>query len=303
MQNVSKSPAFDWDDARLVLLVTRLGSLKKAASALGVHVSTVSRRLDGLEHDLGLHLFDRTSDGVKPTAAVEKLLPFAEAMEQSALGMSHALEGFEAEPEGTVRLTAPPSFVEHFLLGFATELIHRYPKIRLELIGSIQYADLTRREADIAVRVRRPTTGDLLSVALMPDIPSHLFGASSQAFGRREFKDAAFVTYSRELAFVPECQWVLKHAAPEQIVLRANSLTAQVEAVRSGIGVTVLAEPYERLDMLHRIRLKPELAKTLAPIPGGSLFLVTHRALRQVPRIAATWALLRELFPGAAARV
>ena len=285
-----------WDDARLILLLTRLGSLKKAAGALKVHVSTVSRRLDILEKNLAVQLFDRTTEGVLPTAAVERLLPFAEAMEQNAFGLSHALAGFEAEPEGIVRITAPPSMVDHFLVQVTGELIQRYPKIQLELSSSVQMADLTRREADIALRTRRPTVGDLMSVALMPEIPSHLYGAAPRVLSRRGFLESYFVTYASELEFLPECQWILRHVPHDKIVVRTSSLTAQVEAVRSGFGVVLLAEAYDGLSGLHRLELKPDLKRRLSPMPTHSLFLVAHRALRQVPRIAATWDFLRSRF-------
>ena len=285
-----------WDDARLVLSVTRWGSLKKAARHLGVHVSTVSRRVELLERTLGLRLFDRTSDGVVPTAAVERLLPFAEAMEQSALQMSHALEGFEAEPEGTVRISAPPSLVEHFLVNFAQALLKSWPKIRLELNASIQYADLTRREADIAIRTTRPTTGDLLSVALIPAAPMVLFAAEATTLSANQFAETPFITYSTELEFLPECQWVLRQVAPDRVVFRSNSLPTQVEAARRGLGAVVLAKPYEMLEGLARVQLRPDLSRKLSPLPPAPLFLIVHRALRQVPRIAATWDELRAYF-------
>jgi len=90
-----------WDDVPVLLALAREGSLKRAAAHLRVNISTVSRRLDALEEAVGLHLFDRTPEGTRPTAAAERLLPFAESMEQAAFGMGRILEGFEAEPGAT----------------------------------------------------------------------------------------------------------------------------------------------------------------------------------------------------------
>ena len=294
--NGSRMSFEQWDDVRLLLSVHRSGSLKKAARSLGVHVSTVSRRLDVLERTLEVHLFDRTHDGIVSTSAAERLLPFAEAIEQRVLEMGNALDGFEAEPEGTVRVTAPPSFVEHFLVDFAGQLIDRYPKIRLELLASVKMADLTRREADIAVRTHRPTTGDLLTVALMTDVGSGLFADRPLTFGRRQLNEARFLTYAADLEFLPECQWVLDNVEPERVVLRTSTLSTQVEAARRGLGVVVLARPYEHLEGLHRVHLKPDLARQLPPFPTSSLFLVAHRALRHVPRVAVTWEMLKRQY-------
>src|SRR5262245_48032447 len=103
-----KSLDFNWDDARVLLALQRRRTLRGAAEELGVNASTIGRRLSALEDALAARLFDRTQDGVLPTSASELLLAHAERLEQAALGLSAAVAGFERQPEGVVRITAPP---------------------------------------------------------------------------------------------------------------------------------------------------------------------------------------------------
>jgi DNA-binding transcriptional LysR family regulator len=293
-----QTPSFRWDDLRVVLELGRAGSLKGAAAWLDVNISTVSRRLGALEEQLGMHLFDRTPDGTLPTAAAEELLPFAEDMERAAVRFSHALEGLEFEPEGVVRITAPPGVVDHFLAATLAPLTARYPKLRLELLSTIGYADLTRREADIALRVVRPATGDLVAkrLASFPSVPVAAPGYAARVAPLKDLNDAQWVTWGDDLAAFSETRWVLEQVEASRVVLRSSSMTAQIQAVRAGIGVMLAPPPYAGLDGLCLVPLELRLKKTLRPAPEGSLWLVGHRALRDVPRIRAVWSYLEDAF-------
>lgn len=287
-----------WDDLRVLLALARDGSLKQAATHLSVNVSTVGRRLDALEEAVGIHLFDRTPEGTRPTAAAEALVPFAESMEQAVVGLQQALEGFEVEPEGEVRLTAPPGLVDHFLAPRLHELATRHPKLRLQILSSIGYADLTRREADLALRAIRPAAGDFVATKLV----SHgtiivASTAMARSVGRlRDPDEVRWITWGEDLAHLPDSRWVTQHVATEQVILRTSHMSAQIEAVRSGLGVMLAPVPYGDLRGLAALPCAPKLRASLAEIPQASLWLVGHRALRHVPRIDAVWTWLRSLF-------
>lgn len=287
-----------WDDLRLVLALMRRGSLKGAAEDLEVNISTVGRRLDALENSVGQHLFDRTPDGTHPTAAAELMLPFAETMEQAAAGVSNALDGLEAEPEGLVRITAPPGVADHFLAPAVVDLLAQHPRIRVEIISTIGYADLTRREADLALRVMRPKSGDLVATRLGTSAYTLV---ASPKLARRigslgDVNDVSWITYAAELGHLPEVTWVTDQVDHDRIVLRCNSITAQVEATRSGLGVRLEARPFLDLVGLAEVKLAPRLKRRLRPLPEASLWLVGHRALREVPRIATVWEFLSARF-------
>jgi DNA-binding transcriptional LysR family regulator len=287
-----------WDDLRVFLALYRRGSLKRAAEDLAVNISTASRRLDALEAAAGVSLFDRTSDGTRPTAAAEQLRPYAESMEQAAHGFVRGLEGFEVEPEGEVRITAPPGVVDHFLAPALADLCRAYPRLRITILSSIGYTDLTRREADVALRIMRPAAGDLVATRLTTQgwcvvaSPEH----ADELAPLRDPNDARWVTWGEELAQLPDRQWIDKHVDAERIGLITSSMTAQIEAVRAGFGVTIVPKPYRELRGLTELRLTPKLRRSIAEIPEASLWLVGHRALRDVPRVAAVWTWVRELF-------
>lgn len=290
--------ALRWDDLKVILALHRRGSLKQAAEEIGVNISTVSRRLAGLEELLGAQLFDRTPDGVRPTAAAEQLVPHAEGMEQAALSFVRGLEGFEVDPEGVVRITAPPGLVDHFLAPALVELAEAYPRLRIQILASVGYADLTRREADLALRLIRPAAGDFVATRLAAHpwcviaSPAH-----AEALGRlRDPADTRWVTWGEDLAHLPDARWLAAHVDRERVVLETSSMTAQIEAVRAGIGAMLAPRPYAGLRGLTAVPCGRAIRESLAALPDGTLWLVGHRALRQVPRIAAVWEWLRGRF-------
>ncbi|MFT6289274.1 MAG: DNA-binding transcriptional LysR family regulator [Alcanivorax sp.] len=143
----------DWDDLKILLALSRKGSARGAAQALGVSNSTVTRRLDEMERVLGTQLFDRTPDGYRMTVAAEAFLPTAEHVEELVLSAERKITGGDQELEGAIRLTLPPTSGLHFLVEALSAFSQQYPLIELELMASNDALDLSRREADIAIRV------------------------------------------------------------------------------------------------------------------------------------------------------
>jgi DNA-binding transcriptional LysR family regulator len=288
--------AYAWDDVRVFLALWRTRTLSSAAVRLGVNASTVGRRLDALEAALGVRLFDRTPDGVLPTDAAEQLVGYAEQVEHAANGLAGAVSGFEASPEGTVRLTATPAVAEDLIAPAVARLRKRHPGLVLELDASVPYADLARREADIAVRLSRPTSGDLVSVKLA-DVPGVIAASRQLAASLAPLAalgDAPWIAWDASLGHLPDARWVAEHVPPGAIAMRTNSIGALVRAAENGAGVLLLAGAQARARRLVEVRLSKRLRASLSPTPSTSLWLVTHRALRQVPRIAAVWSFLVE---------
>ena len=287
-----------WDDARLFLALWRSSSLKSAAAELGVNVSTVSRRLTSLEQHMAARLFDRTPEGTLPTAAATRLAPFAEGMEQAALGFARGLDEFETEAAGTVRVTAPPGLIDHFLARALPELFARHPKLRVELPSSVGYLDLGRREADIALRSQRPTAGDVVARRLV--VAGWVLMASPElaaSLGRlRDPARASWLTWGDALAGLPDARWVSEHVPGDRVRLRSTGMTGLIEAARAGLGVMLLPAPYRSIGGLVEVAYTRKLAASLATIPESELWIAGHRANRDIPRIAAVWTWLVELF-------
>jgi DNA-binding transcriptional LysR family regulator len=279
-----------WDDARVLLALLAARSLLGAGQRLGLNASTVSRRLDALERALGARLFDRTPDGVLPTALAEQLGPHAEGMERAAIGLALAAEGREASPEGEVRLTAPPGYAEHMLAPAMPRLLAQHPKLRVVIDAGTHVADLSRREADLAVRSARPSTGDLVAKRLGAVVPGLL---ASPRYAARlgtltRLADARWITWGPDLAHIPPARLVTENVPPEAIVLRTSHLGTQLAAAEAGLGVLLLDRNIARVRKLVVLETSPELARALSREPA-EMWLLGHRALRDVPRIAAVW--------------
>lgn len=145
----------DWDDLKVLLALSRRRSARAAAQELGVSNSTVTRRLDELERDLGTRLFDRTPEGYRMTQSAENLLPTAEHVEELLLGAERQVTGVDQELQGTIRLTLPPASGFDVIMPQLAQFASDYPGIDLEIISSLDPLDLGRREADIAIRLLR----------------------------------------------------------------------------------------------------------------------------------------------------
>ena len=149
---VQKS-TIDWDDVRLFLELTRCGSARGAAQVLGLSHSTVVRRVERLESDLGARLFDRDFTGYRPTAAGETLLDSAIRAEEAILAANRQLHGQDARLTGEITITLPDILANYFLMPKLVSFTARYPEIDLKMLISYDVFDLARREADVALRV------------------------------------------------------------------------------------------------------------------------------------------------------
>ncbi len=162
----SKAPITSWDDVRLLLTLTRARTVGEAATALAVDASTVSRKLAAMEKALGVSLFDRGRSGLTPTEAAEELVPVAEEIEAAIVRFGGAAEGLDRVATGVVRLACPPDVAEVFVVPILPALRARHPGLRLEIAPSEGLVDLSRREADLALRTVRPERGELVVTRL-----------------------------------------------------------------------------------------------------------------------------------------
>jgi DNA-binding transcriptional LysR family regulator len=284
------APPLEWEHIRLFLSIVRERSLAGAAHRMGLDVSTVSRRLDRLEDRIGAPLFDRSREGTEPTALAEQLVAHAEEMELSATRFASAGAAVETQPEGTVRLTVLPGIADLFIAPELAKLHKRYPRLVVELDASVSYADLTRREADIAVRAMRPTSGDLISVKL---VTARALPMTSAAYARelgklKKLEDARWIAWGADLAHLPDAAWLRTHGPAVQPVFRTSHFASQLAAAAAGLGVVIASAPYSRAGLAAVDHAK-SLDAAWEELPTGTLWLVGHRALRNVPRVSAVW--------------
>ena len=143
----------DWDDIRFFLAVARRGSITAASRDLGVNHSTVSRRIAGFEESLGTRLFDRVSSGYELSQAGREMMPIAQRMEEDALMVDRQFYGRDTELEGLLKVTTAGPFVNEFFMTQLDQFLKDYPGVEIELIVSVDTANLHAREVDVAMRV------------------------------------------------------------------------------------------------------------------------------------------------------
>jgi DNA-binding transcriptional LysR family regulator len=287
-----------WDDVELFLALYRERTLAAAARAVGLDASTLSRRLAALEDALGTRLFDRTREGLVPSEGAELLLPAAEEMAQAQARFSRDASSFERAAEGTVRLSVPPGLAEAFVGPALGRLRRQHPRIRIELDVSLHFVDLTRREADLAIRTRRPQAGDLVSLRLGERrwTPMQAARLAKRAGPAKDWGALSWIGWGDDMASFPPAQWIAAHVPRSAIVLRTSHVTTQAAAVVAGVGVALFPPAYARVAAIAPVRTGAELAASVQQLPTNETWLVGHRALRLVPRVAAVWAFLIEAF-------
>lgn len=293
MHGTPAAQSLAWDDVRLFLALCRARTVSEAGRALGIDASTVSRRLATLEEALATTLFDRGRGGVSRTQAAEDLMPAAERIEEAMAGFTVAAEGLEREVAGLVRITCPADVAETVIAPLLPELVVRHPQLRVELEASETLRDLTRREADIALRVLRPERGDLVVTKLLD---MRWVVASSPKLAKKlgtlsSWKAAPWVGWGERLGQTPPARWYTTHVK-EEPAIRSDNLSVQIAVVASGAAVALVPEPSVEAYGLVPVKIASALGAGAAAWPKGELFMVTHRALREVPRVRVIWQLL-----------
>jgi DNA-binding transcriptional LysR family regulator len=285
-----------WDDVRLFLAVYRQRNLSEAARKLGLDTSTMSRRLSALESDLGQRLFERTRDGLRPTRTAEQVLAAAETMESAHARLTRDVSEVESAAEGIVRLSVAPGMADKFVVPLLVPLRKRFPGIVVELDASIRAVDLSRQEADIALRSVAPKGADLLvsKVGSARWVPAAC-AAMRKRLGRvSDWSELEWITWDRDMSTFPSARWLGKHAPKARVIFRTSHFASQLVAAEGGLGVVLAPQPYVRHSSLQPIGVGAALQASVEELPKDDLWLVGHRALRDVPRVSAVWTFLLE---------
>jgi DNA-binding transcriptional LysR family regulator len=239
---------FDWDAARVLLAVLRSPSLSAAARSLGLDKSTVSRRIEALERALRARLFVRTREGLRPTAAGERLRVHAERIEAEMQSLASAAIAGLDEVSGNVRIATTEALGPRLIQGGLLDLRAQYPGLSIEVLAGNRPLDLSRGEAELAIRVS-PTRDPSLTVRVLGKYPISLFAAPSylrtrghpRALAQLAGHDALLP--SGELESLPEAIW-LRERSGTRIVFRSSSLPTLVEAAVRGHGIVALTHAW-----------------------------------------------------------
>jgi DNA-binding transcriptional LysR family regulator len=294
--------AGDWNDLRSFLAIAREGSLLGAARTLGVNHSTVFRRLNALEADLGVRLFDRSARGYGLTVAGEHMLASAERVEDEILALERRLLGGDVRLSGTLRVTTTDTLVHGLLLPHLRAFQAAYPAIELELITGNAFFDLSKREADVALRPSRHP-GDAMVGRKLAAIAVALYGSRDYLAARGRPADEAglaghaLITGDASLGHLSATRWLADRTPAGATVLRCNSWLSQFAAARAGLGLAAL--PCFLGDGAV------ELVRVFPPEPSlaGELWLLTHGDLRRTARVRAFMETLARGLRGERARL
>jgi DNA-binding transcriptional LysR family regulator len=286
----------EWDDLRYFLAVARDGSLRKAAHALRTSPATTARHIAALERRLGARLFDRNQTGYELTESGEAVRLRTEDVEQAVLSVEREALGRDLQPTGKVRLTTTNDIATLVVGPNLGDFRRRYPEILLEIIASVEVINLSRREADIALRTVRPTQPDAV-VRHVGWWNLGLYAARSYAKARRlkpgsvDAGGFEIVTFNEEVADWRGGPWFAKHAADADVALAANTRTIHYAACRAGLGLAIL--PCVMADR------DPDLIRLLPPekVVSVELWLVVHRDLVRTARVRAVIDFLAEVCP------
>lgn len=280
-----------------VLATAEEGSATQAAARLGTTPATVLRRIGAAESVLGVKLFDRLPTGLVGTAALTAVLPWAQRFATSIDGMQRDVAGLDVRPDGIVRVAVPPTAASHILIPELHRLHERAPGVVVEFDSAVRVLDLGQREADIAVRGRKPTDGDLVLRRLADYDLVPVCAPSLAERYRHSPSTLPWVSWERSMSAIHEARWLADAVPDARVVLRASDLVTLLHAARAGVGVVLAPSQIAALEGgLVQVPLPG------VQLPSGASWLVTHRALRRVDRVAVVWDWIAETFEALAAR-
>lgn len=271
-----------WDDLLYVLAIGRSGSLSGAARELGVNHATVYRRINKVEEQLRVRLFDRQRDGYAPTAAGEAMIALAAEMDEDVIALERRLAGEDLRPTGTVRVTTTDTFISTVVPLLAKfKLI--YPEIDVELVTGNQMLNLSRRDADVAIR---PTTkpDESLVGRKLATLAFAAYGSSTYlaAVGGSDLsRNHKWVGFDDSLSHLSSYTWLRENVAADRVTFRSTSFMAIIEAVGEGMGLGILP--------CYLADLRPDLVRCSALLPevATDLWLLVHEDMRHAARVRA----------------
>ena len=280
----------DWDHLRFFLVLARAKKLTNAARLMGVEHTTVARRIQALEQNLGTTLFKREAQGYELTSEGLALMPRIEQMEQAFL----QIERVNMPLQGRIRIGTPEGFGTVFLAKLLANFSQQYPNLTIDLIPVSKTIKLSHREADIVISIDRPKTGPYI-ITRFSDYCLKLY--ASQAYlsehppieNIQDLKQHRFVNYINDLVYSSELYCLERLPIDVTACLRSSSIVAQQMAVSAGAGLAILP--------MFMAKSQPELKEVLSEEIQfvHTFWMLTFADLKHEPRIKLMWDFLRQV--------
>ncbi|GGI90602.1 LysR family transcriptional regulator [Halopseudomonas pertucinogena] len=282
----------DWDNLRFFLELSRAGRLTTAARRLGVDHTTVSRRVQALEKNLGVALFLRDTSGYTLTEAGRSLLPQVELMEGASVRIEQALPNPGDSLSGQVRIGATEGYGT-MVAAQLGELSQRHPHLNLDLLALPRAVRLSRHEADIVITLERPERGPFI-ITKLSDYVLRLYAGRDylEQHGpinsRADLEKHRFVSYVDDLVFSKDLLFLDEIAGSGAVGVRSTSVLAQQEAIAAGAGLGIL--PAFTADQDPRLQLiMPAQIRFIR-----TFWMLMPIELKDIARMRVTWDFLRE---------
>ncbi len=277
---------FDWNDLRYFLAVARTGSTIAAAKVLGVNQSTVQRRLAVLEERVGRKLVERHPTGYRLSELGEELLSCAEGVEQAVAAFERRLVSSDKSLTGIIRVTCPEGLVNTLMTPLVDAFHARYPALHVDLVVTERFLDLSKGEADIAVRGGEPHD-DMLIGRKIAENPWAVYASRSyvERHGRPErpgdIEHHAIIDFGSGFANLHLGKWLRTVAPRARVVAHSETVIGLLMAVKSGAGLAIL--PVQLGDP------EKDLVRVIDPLPElmSQIYLLVHPDLQKMPRVRA----------------
>jgi DNA-binding transcriptional LysR family regulator len=283
----------NWDDLRYFHAIAEAGTLNGACKRLGVNHSTVFRRINTLETKLGVRLFERRDARYILTGSGEALVARTEQITTAIDEVDRLIVGGDQTLKGTIRITAPDGFSCYSLPPLIAEFRVLYPGIDIELLASGDDFNLSRLEADIAIRSTSSPPEHLIGRKLFT-MPWNLYGSphffkkTMGSFGIRQLASYPLIGPDRGLLRIKSMQWLEKHAEKLNIVVRTNTFMAMAALARQGVGVALLpADVAEGLQLVGKIKADDKRGEQKEVSFSSDIWLLTHPDYRGNARVRA----------------
>ena len=272
-----------WDDLRLIKAIADRKSLPAAAKDLGINHSTVFRRLNQIEAMLDRSLFERHRAGYTVTSAGEDVVALASRLGEDIAAVMRKIAGEEPSPAGELRVTTNDTLLASLLTPLFADFLARCPDIRLDIVLSNQALNLSKRDADVAIRATDNPPETLVG-RRVARIAWALYGRASNFPEPTEADDRfdrRWISLGDNLGHFNTVKDIRRAVRPENVVYKVNTVLGLAEAVEAGIGIGHL--PCFIADA------RPSLKRLEAPNPSYAtdLWLLTHPDLRHAPRVRA----------------
>ncbi len=272
----------NWDDLRFVLAVADQGSVASAARQLGVNHTTVLRRVQAFEEAKKIRLFERLPTGYVLTMEGEQLVEAARSIDDTVVALERRIAGRDLKLEGVIRVTTTDTFMTSVVPSHLASFRSKHPRIIIELAQTNTRLNLTKRDADIAIRPAKAPPEPLVG-RLVSDIAFAIYGGDRYLddHPHADLNNHVWLAGDELLANSPVATWMHEQVPDVQIAFRADSFVALSHAVRVGLGIAVL--PCCLADKM------PTLRRIHGPVQDitTKLWLLTHRDLKDAARIRA----------------